>query len=63
MSAENVLRGRNQVQRSHWHRLFDGVLLLRCSEDKTNMFQIPVTGVPGKQVSPRLLSGGEVVDQ
>lgn len=42
---------------------FEGVLLLRWSEDKTNMFQIPVTSVPGKQVSPRVLSAGEAVDQ
>lgn len=54
VSAENVLGGRNQVQ----HRLFGGVLLLHWSEDQTNMFQIPVTSVLGKQVSPRLLSGG-----
>lgn len=54
VSAENVLGGRNQVQ----HRLFGGVLLLHWSEDQTNMVQIPVTSVLGKQVSPRLLSGG-----
>lgn len=59
VSAENVPRGRNQVQRSHRHRLYDGASLLQWSEDKTNMFQIPVTSVPGKQVSPGLLPGGE----
>lgn len=29
VSAENVPRGRNQVQRSHRHRLFDGAAMIR----------------------------------